>query len=208
LEEEAEKYGITYRDTPPYEVLFTDSLTYEELLSIKGICEMLEIYYNSGQFTYSIRFLEHFYDSPIKLFRSLNEYYEQQDIALMAHNRIKRYEILLDFYTKTVLESIKAENKEELTDLYRELLIFDLYLREDLQSKPSFYPTVPKQSGIKHLYEKYQSGRKSIHIEQFHFDLMESAETGRPVRTAMVLLFDYGSRDPLNKAARIEVLPI
>jgi radical SAM superfamily enzyme YgiQ (UPF0313 family) len=206
MEEDSRNFGIVYRDTAPYEVLFSDELSYEDLLRIKGICEMVEIYYNSGQFTYSIGFLEHSYSSPMKLYQQLSDYYENTDISLMAHSRIKRYEILLDFYQSEVLESAVVEEKADLLALFKELLIFDLFLREDMKARPGFSPIKPKQSSLRPCYEKYQLPGKQIHIEQFQYDLTESMQTGKAVKKTSTVLFDYSRRDPLNRAAETTIL--
>lgn len=200
MESDAKKYGITYRSTPPYEVLFTEHLNYDELLKIKGVSEMVEIYYNSGQFSYSIGYLEHHYTSPMRLYEEISEYYDHQGIAQMAHSRIKRYEILLDFYKEKVLKSLEG-NETDLTELFQELLVFDLYLREDLKSRPSFSPERPKKEQVKELYDKYRKGRQSIHIELFHFDVVASSREGKVIRKDTAFLFDYGSRGPLNNTA-------
>lgn len=206
MEEEAEKYGIKYRSTPPYEVLFTDFLSYEEMLKLKGISEMVEVYYNSGQFTYSIGFLEHFYESPFRMYKAIHEYYEKNGLSLIAHSRIKRYEILLDFYKATVLESVKG-NEEELDALFKELLVMDVYLRDNLKSRPSFAKDISDKAQLKELYDKYRRGRQFVHIERFRFDVAASVRDGKAVVKDTTLLFDYGNRDPLNNSARVEVLP-
>jgi tetratricopeptide (TPR) repeat protein len=208
MEEEQKVYGITCRSTPPYEVLYTDQLTYEEVLAIKGACEMVEIYYNSGQFTAAIRFLEQYYVSPMKLYQAIHEYYDRKTIGLMAHSRIKRYEILLDFYIEVVLESVAAEDRPDLEELFKEILIYDLYLREDLKSRPSFCTDKPKKNQLKALYEKYQADRGSIHIELFSFDVEASAAGGTAVRKETAILFDYGSRDPISYGAKTEKLEL
>jgi tetratricopeptide (TPR) repeat protein len=201
MEMECKTYGIAYRNTAPYEVLFTNSLSYEELLKIKGACEMVEIYYNSGQFTYAICYLEHFYNSPLKLFQEINEYYENKNIALQAHSRIKRYEILLDFYKEKVANTIKEKEAVSIA-LFQEILVLDLFLREDMKSRPSFAPVHARQYNLRELYEKHRGSRSAIHIEQFTFDVLISSKSGQPVRKDTVLLFDYNDRDPLNKAAK------
>lgn len=205
MEEEAGSYGIQYRSIPPYEVLFTDFLNYEDMLRLKGISEMVELYYNSNQFTYSMGFLEHFYASPFKLYEAISEYYESNDIAMLAHSRIKRYEILLDFYKEIVLESIEGD-QTGLTGLFEELLTMDLYLREKLKARPAFSGEKPKKEKLKELYDKYQRGRQSIHIEQFRFDVSAAVREGRAIPGNRILLFDYENRDPLTNSARVEEL--
>ena len=49
MAEMAESYGLVYSRRPPYEVLSTRWLCYEELLELKGVEEMVEIHYNSRQ---------------------------------------------------------------------------------------------------------------------------------------------------------------
>jgi radical SAM superfamily enzyme YgiQ (UPF0313 family) len=203
METDSSHYGITYRSTPPYEVLFTDHLTYDEVLKIKGACEMVEVYYNSAQFTYSIDFLGHFYDSPMKLYQSISDFYENRGFALLAHSRIKRYEILLDFYKEVVLESIVAEDKQDMETLFEEILVLDLYLREAMKTRPNFAPLSLPPNKLREIYEIYGADRKSIHVEHFTFDVISSAKEGRAVKKPTMIIFDYASRDPLNKAAKL-----
>ncbi|MDF2944917.1 MAG: hypothetical protein K0S01_3775 [Herbinix sp.] len=206
MEQECNTYGITYRDTPPYEVLFTNFLTYDEVLQIKGVCEMVEIYYNSGQFTYAINYLEHFYNSPLRMYQEINDYYESKKIALQAHSRIKRYEILLEYFKEKVINKVEKEQEFVQIALFNEILVLDLFLREDMKSRPSFAPLQPQHSNLRELYEKYRENRKAIHIELFTFDIIASAISGQPVHKDIAILFDYGNRDLLNKAANMTVL--
>jgi radical SAM superfamily enzyme YgiQ (UPF0313 family) len=206
METECQTYGITYRSKPPYEVLFTDQLSYKELLQIKGVCDMAEIYYNSGQFTYAIKYLEHFFESSMRLYQSLSDYYESKGIALMAHSRIKKYEILLDFYKDIILNFMAIEDSPTRLALFQEILVMDLFLREDMKSRPSFAPIRPQQSNLREVYEKHQIDRKIIHIEQFAFEVIASAESGQVVEKNNTILFDYSKKDPLNKAARLILL--
>lgn len=207
MENESTLYGIQYRDTPPYEVLFTNHLTYDEVLRLKGICEMVEVYYNSGQFKYSILYLEHSYASPMKLYEELYEYYEEQDLLLMSHSRMRRFEILLAFYQEVVLKNKEeGDEKEDFIALFKEILVLDILLREDLKSRPSF---AEKQSGsvnLREIYDQYRKKHKLIHIEEFEYDVIASATSGRVIKRNRMLLFDYSERDPLNKAAKITFL--
>jgi radical SAM superfamily enzyme YgiQ (UPF0313 family) len=206
MEEDSAGYGITYRNTPPYEVLFTDRLSYGEVLKIKGVCEMVEVYYNSAQFDYSIRFLEHFFESPMMLFLSLSDFYEAKGIALMAHSRVKRYEILLDFYKKTLLNSKASKEEQNGERLFSEIMVLDLYLREAMKSRPEFAAKNPEQNKLLKLYGEYQKNRNQIHIEQFSYDVFTAAAKGHAVKKEFTVLFDYDNRDPLSKAARLTVL--
>lgn len=203
MEEDSETYHIVYRNTAPYEVLMTDWLSYDEMLRIKSICEMVEIYYNSGQFTCSIGFLEHYYPSPMKLYEQLGEFYDRTGISSMAHSRIKRYEILMDFYLQMVLESTLEQEKAEAAEVFEELLIYDLLLRDDSKARPAFAADRLKPVNLRLLYEQHQKQGRQIRIERFAYDPVASAEAGRGVKKETFLLFDYSRRDPLTKAAEV-----
>jgi len=199
--EEIQKYGIQYRDFAPYEVLSTRELSYEELLKLKGICEMVEVYYNSAQFTYAISYLEHRYESPMKLYQELNEYYIKKEWASLAHNRIRRFEILLEFFKEVVMKG-ELDACDEVS-IFTEILILDLFLRERMKSRPTFAPDNPTQDKLRELYKKYQTDRRMVHIEQFNFDVLNSAISGKAIKKKINMLFDYSNRDPLNKAAQL-----
>lgn len=180
-----EQYGLVYKSAPPYEVLYNNWLSYEDVLQLKLVEQMVEVYYNSGQFSYTLRKLEEEFDSPYEMYLRLGEFYETHDYHMMSHSRIARYEILLDFI-KTL------ETKEEI---YRELLTFDLYLRENIKSRPTFAGdyTVPKEW-------KRQYG-KMVHLEKFSHDVM-----GDCSEKEQIILFDYEKRNKLNYQASCKIL--
>lgn len=204
MEEQIKEYGIVYQDRAPYEVLMTQHLTYDELIKLKLVAEMVEIYYNSGQFDYSIKFLEHFYSNFMELYQELGNYYENQGLELLAHSRIRRYEILLEFYQYYVISDQATDQRNELLELFKEIMAFDLYLREKMKTRPSFLgdgEKVPKDLG-----KLRGADHRELHIESFHYDILASCNLGTPVKKSIRLLFDYSNRDPLNKAARVEIL--
>ncbi|MBQ4559587.1 MAG: B12-binding domain-containing radical SAM protein [Tyzzerella sp.] len=174
MEEQKENYGLVYQSKPPYEVLYTKWLSYEDVLELKKVEEMVEVYYNSGQFAYTLRQLEKEFSSPYQMYCELGTYYEQHTLHMMSHSRVRRYEILLEF--------IKERHTEQ-EELYRELLVFDMYLRERVKSRPAFAGdyTVSKEV-------KREQGKMS-HVEMFHYDV-----AGDCRRKDCLMLFDYENR--------------
>lgn len=208
MEQSAKEYGILYRNTAPYEVLTTDRLTFEEVLRLKGICEMVEVYYNSGQFSYAIAYLEHYYPSPMKLYEELYDFYKSKKMLMIAHSRIRRYEILLDFYKERVLDrEASGDNNTEAIRLFEEILLFELFLRENMKSYPGFALNKPKHN-FKEIYDEYRREHKQIHIELFSIDPELSALEGRAVGEETVILFDYSRRDPLRHSAAYQRLKL
>ena len=199
MHERAEEYGILYQDRAPYEVLSTRWLSYGEIIRLKKIEEMTEVYYNSAQFTNTLRRLEKHFPSPFAMYEALGAYYERNGLSGISHSRIARYEILYRFIRES-----GAENPEE----YRQWLTLDLYLRDNVKNRPAFLgeSTVEKEEAAdfykreaeehKFLqgYEGYDSRqiRKMTHLERISGEL---------------LLFDYRNRSPLTGDAAVFRIP-
>ena len=129
MHEKTGDYGIYYRSNPPYEVLYSKWLSYEEVLRLKQVEEMVELYYNSGQFRHTLRILQNAFESPFRLYEKLAEYYEENGYFVNSPARSYRYDVLLAF-------AIFVDKEREA--LYRELLTYDMYLREKCKSRPGF----------------------------------------------------------------------
>ena len=186
MEEAKESYGLVYQSKPPYEVLYTKWISYEDLLELKMVEEMVEVYYNSGQFAYTLRNLESLFKTPYDMYLQLGRFYEEHELNLVSHSRVRRYEILLDF-----IRGLQCEREE----FYRELLVFDFYLREKAKSRPEFAGeyNVPKEL-------KRQQG-KQVHIEEFKYDVMGNGE-----ENLHFLEFDYENRSKLTHQASCKIL--
>lgn len=210
---------ITYKNHAPYEVLFTDWLSYDEVLQLKQVEDMVEVYHNSGQFTYSIQYLEHFFETPFDFYQEIGRYYEEQKLNSMSHTRMSRYEILLRFMGERTQGKAISERAAYTFDMkvLEAILLYDLYLRENLKSKPDFLSTNEVEREIYHHffveeesvksylkgYEEYTGKQISrlTHMEKFAYDIIESASTGQAVVKEEYILFDYKNRNPLDHAA-------
>lgn len=198
LYEHRREYGVICQEYPPYEVMRTRWLSYEQLLKIKLVEEMLEVYYNSGQFEMTVKVLELTEDNPFHLFLKLGEFYERRGLLAMSHSRIRRCEILLDYI---------EESDPRHRGLYEETLTFDLYYRECMKSRP---PWAPPLSELRELSRKYCKKGRRMHLESFYYDMERilQAETLRdyPLKREKqaYFLFSYEERDPLNGQAKVE----
>ncbi len=200
LYEHQEEYGLVYQEFPPYEVMRTRWLSYGEILKIKLVEEMLEVYYNSGQFGLTVKVLELTEDSPFDLYLKLGEFYERRGLFAMNHSRIRRCEILLEY----------IEEQDPLhRDIYQETLTFDLYYRERMKSRP---PWAPPLSEFKEKFREYCPKGKPMHLEAFWYDMEEilQAETlgAYPAKkdTRQFFLFSYEERDPLTGQAKAQCI--
>ena len=174
------EYQILYKDREPYEVLSTAWLTYGESLRLKMVESMVEVYYNSGQFKNTLVFLEKYFDDPFRMYEALGRFYEKKGYSEISHSRMRRYEILMEF---------AGEQKEIPSEALSDVMLLDLYLRENLKSRPSFASDQKPYERLIWDYRKAKKIPKTAHIEVF--------------RDGKKLLFDYTDRDPLTNNAQL-----
>lgn len=212
MAEMAESYGLVYTDYAPYEVLYTNWLSFTEICRLKRIEEMVEIYYNSGQFAHSLPvMIADFGQGAFAFYEALADFYEEQGFFVETPSRIYRYQALLSF-----AKSIHPERQE----LYKELLLFDLYVRENLKSRPDFAPDLHDLQPVIHaFYKKEESERRYLphlseipapqlsrmtHLEPFSYSVWATDVSGvKRLPEQAFLLFDYDHRDPLTKEAKV-----
>ena len=174
------EYQILYKDREPYEVLSTAWLTYGEILRLKMVESMVEVYYNSGQFKHTLVFLEQYFEDPFRMYEALGRFYEKKGYSEISHSRMRRYEILMEF---------AGEQKEIPLEVLSDVMLLDLYLRENLKSRPSFASDQKPYERMIWDYRKAEKIPKTAHIEVF--------------RDGKKILFDYTDRDPLTNNARL-----
>ena len=178
--EMTEEYKILYKDREPYEVLSTAWLTYGEILRLKMVESMVEVYYNSGQFKNTLVFLEGYFEDPFRMYEALGRFYEKRCYSEISHSRMRRYEILMEF---------AGEHSEIPMEKLSDVMLLDLYLRENLKSRPSFASDQKPYERMIWTYRKEKKIPKTAHIEVF--------------RDGKITLFDYTDRDPLTNNARL-----
>ena len=185
MQKEAEGYGIVYKEKEPYEVLSTNWLTYGEVLKLKMVESMVEVYYNSGQFWHTLEYLVPLEKDAFTFYEKLGSYYEKKGYSEISHSRMRRYEILLEYL---------QEETDVPTEVAAQKMLYDLYLREKLKKRPAFAPDQKQYETAVWNYRKNNQISKTAHIEIF--------EDGT------VILFDYERRDPLSNNAHTEIIQL
>ena len=201
MEGMAEENGIIYQSAPPYEVLSTKWLSYDDIILLKKVEELVEVYYNSGQFVYSMMYLQQFVKTPFELFERLAAFYEKSNYAGLKLSRNKRYEILWEFAESELF----AGGAEEAKNVFSPILFFDYCLREKPKSRPGFagQKCLDKQT-LKEVYAFLGVKREEegMHdIEEFFFDPEKTAKQGEIKGKPCYILFSYESRDAMYGGA-------
>ena len=174
------EYGIVYKTQEPYEVLSTKWLDYDHVLKLKTVENMVEVYYNSGQFQNTLEYLEKFFPDAFSIYERLGSFFMEKGYGDVSHTRMRRYEILLEF-----LEDVPEISMDQVKDQ----MVYDLYLRENLKSRPGF--ARDQKSFERQIWDfrKREKVAKNAHVEVF--------------ADGTVLLFNYADRDPLTNNAHV-----
>ena len=174
------EYGIVYKTQEPYEVLSTKWLDYDHVLKLKTVENMVEVYYNSGQFQNTLEYLENFFQDAFSIYERLGSFYMEKGYGDVSHTRMRRYEILLEF-----LEDVPEISMDQVKDQ----MVYDLYLRENLKSRPGFARDQKPFERQIWDFRKREKVAKNAHVEVF--------------ADGTVLLFNYADRNPLTNNAHV-----
>lgn len=211
MEEEVKKYSILYRNQPPYEVLGTKWLSYDEIILLKGVEELVELYYNSGQYTLTLKYAVPFFESPFRFYEMFSAWYRGKGYHKLNHNRLEKYNILREFLREHI-----DENEWDTLD---EIMLYDMYLRENVKGRPAWakdtaqykkeWKALYREQGEKlfpvdvqaGIYDSKRAANQS-HIEVFKINIKKFEQSGQVEKKQVFCLFDYSRRNPLNRAAR------
>ena len=200
MEEMASTYGLCYSSRPPYEVLSTRWLSYRDILELKGVEDMTEVYYNSRQFVHTLSGLAAEYGSPYEMFLDMAAYYRENNLTGISHSRIARYEILYSIIARRRDAGLDASVMER----FRDLLMYDLYLRENVKSRPSFArDQSPYKQAVRPFFQREEeSPHYLMDYEGYDSRQMSKMAHIEAMGDGTLVLFDYRHRDPLTHNAR------
>ena len=222
MQEKAKDYELKYLTTAPYEVLSTKWLSYGDVVRLKRVEEMVELYYNSNQFTTTLPLLEAFFARPFAMYQTLADFYEDNGYFVTTPSRIYRYQVLLDF----ILSIAPGEHLA----YFKEALTYDIYLRENAKSRPDFAPDLQEYKNVitdfyreeaenhRFLPESSQYDARQLqrmtHLEVLQYPVFSKEKMAElknglwEKEESYFVLFDYASRNPLTYEARVVVLPL
>ncbi len=204
MEEKARDYELVFQERPPFEVLSTKWLSYAEVIRLKGMEEMVEVHYNSGQFEHTMELLEPIFGDAFTMYDALREYYEAHGLDQVNHSRIGRYEIMWAFLQEYLTVHF-TESADEQSEKFREALTYDLYLRENVKNRPAFAgeETVEKRIAAE-FYEKEEQEHQYLKNGYEGRDRRQMRKMTHLEKVGgKLLLFDYQNRDPLCNQARV-----
>ncbi len=199
MQEQVETYELKYQDFQPYEVLSTKWISYDEILDLKKVEEMVEVYYNSDQFEHVLSYLIPFFDSPYAFYEALGRYYEDKRLFGIGFKREARYEVLRQFCEEWFDQGSTSDKQEDKSgkqtyalgnpdrimqkdlngkkfsvNILDDLLIYDYYLRENAKSRPAWARTAPIEKKRYQAFFK-NGGTEEISLKQEGYDSKAAA---------------------------------
>lgn len=213
LRRENNSYGFKFLDKPPYEVLETNYISYDEMLRLKIIEDLVEKYGNEHYFENSIQYIiNNHYESPFDLYEDFSYYWEEKGYHNLHHSREKLYNILYEFYVDKIQEDL---------DIFNEIIKFDYICNNKNPNIPRYIKRyeVSEVQDKKHEFFKKEDNllkylpsykdesiRKIInntHYELFKFNLLHLKENNYNIKLShdqdTIILFDYRTNRVLDK---------
>ncbi|MGL5652514.1 MAG: B12-binding domain-containing radical SAM protein [Paraclostridium sp.] len=209
----ADEHEFRYKDYPPYEVLYNKYITYNEILKLKDIEEILERYFNSKNFVLSMRYIIHNYykESPFKFFEDFATYFDKNGYFNMSQGKNQLYKILLDFYTEKINENI---------ELFIEIIKYDYISLGKTSNVPGFMSKIEvedfknrchlflqnEENILKYIprFENTPAKQiiKHVHFEPFKYDILKLKENIKAdlEKKESIVLFVYDAKKVFEKS--------
>lgn len=215
-----DRYGYKYIDEPPYEILENNYISYEELLKLKGIEDLVDKYYNEGYFEHTLNYLiKTHYMSPFRFYEDLFEYWDSNQYHKVSHSRNGLYDILLKFiYNRKFEDSLyitqilkfdfTLNNKnsklklgyEESNEYKDKLNLHELLRNEEILSKYLYeYKELPTKKLIKRIV-----------IERFEIDVLQVIRGDYNIVDDLIesyILFEY-KNGTINRGNAFDITEI
>lgn len=184
MREEAEEYGMKYSPYPPYEIISTKDISYNELLILKKVESMVDKYYNSQKFNNIIKILVKCFDTPYDFYLELGNYFDKKGYFDRNIGNSEYYKVFLDFN----MEITKLDNK-----ILRDIVKYDYLMFNKRRGMPEFLGKgvgKEKENAFKDiLREKYSF--KDYYIEVFCIDINKFIKHGEIEEKQSYFLFGY-----------------
>jgi radical SAM superfamily enzyme YgiQ (UPF0313 family) len=185
MREEAKDYGMKYSPYPPYEILKTNDISYDELLKLKKVEEMVDKYYNSQKFNNIIKYLVNKFDTPFDFYYELGTYFDKKGYFNRNIGNNEYYRVFLDFN----MEILKEDNF-----ILKEILRFDYLRFNKKRGIPDFINRNIDKEDEERIKERLRSkySFKEYYLESFNININKFTKDSIIINEKDYYLFGYG----------------
>ncbi|PAD67912.1 B12-binding domain-containing radical SAM protein [Bacillus sp. 7586-K] len=201
----AADHGYVFMDHSPYEILKNDVLSFEDMIKIKQVEDVLEKYWNDHRMDETIEYLvSHVFGTPFDFFQDFGTYWDEKGWTRIGHQLEDLYKHLYEFLLHTKKDELLIVSgfmkydylrnqkykprkpwweeivaKEERSKIYQSILQNPLILGKEFASL---------QLAEKDLY-------KHTVLEKLPFNLNHFLKTGTIIEEESFIVVHY---DPIN----------
>lgn len=184
MRDESEKWGMEYSPYPPYEILRTSVLSYDEVIKLKKVEEMVDKYYNSEKFYNILNFFVNMFETPFDFYYELGMFFEEKGYFNRNIGNVEYYKVFVDFYTEKL-------NGEHLSEL-KEIIKFDYLSFNKKKWLPDFLNRTITKEEEKNIMLEYKEiyASKRYHVEKFSIDIMKYVKNNEIVQKDKYIIFN------------------
>ncbi|MBU5299856.1 B12-binding domain-containing radical SAM protein [Clostridium sporogenes] len=187
---EAEKWGMIYSPYPPYEILSTEDISYEELLILKKVEGVVDKYYNSGKFDNILKYFMGEFKKPFDFYYRLAMFCNDKGYFDRNISGPQYYKVFLEFN-----EEFLNKNSEFL----KEVIKYDYLKFNKKQWLPEFLIRDIDKKIKRYLKDKVlQNGVQisdNIHVEKFFIDIEKFIRSDIKEKREIYVIFDEKDRE-------------
>ncbi len=207
-----DKYGYIYNEMPPYEIMATNELSFDDMIQLKGIEDMVEHFYNNQKFTYALEFIIKVNGLiPSKFYEMLSTFWHDHGWHHKAHNQDTLYQVLEQFYLDSRLRYPEVFKNILKFDYVRQSSRRKLYqTKEAPEERQKIHAFLQEADNISKYLPAYVNQRakaivKQVRFETFDYDVLEMIHSGfeqiYTQENGTTVLFDYSVEDsPFEKS--------
>jgi len=206
----ADEHNYIYMDHSPYEILSNNVLSFDDIVRIKQVEDVLEKYWNDHRMDTTVEYLiTNVFPSPFDFFQQFGSYWEIQGWSRIGHqleDLFRRLYTFLEHLDVSDIEAIVGLMKYDYLKNHKYKprkpwweVSFDKEKRTQIYKQISEHPSILGQSFVDlHLDEKELF--KHTMLEELSFDLAEFQSTGKISKHPSCLLAYF---DPIKSGTLI-----
>ncbi|MBZ9636222.1 B12-binding domain-containing radical SAM protein [Clostridium sp. FP1] len=201
MKDEAEKWGIVHSNYTPYEVLKTKDISYDEIILLKRVEEMVDKYYNSQKFKTILKYFTPKFESAFDFYLCLGTFFYDKGYLSRSISSVDYYKIFIEFNE----EKLKGEDFA-----LKEIVKYDYLKYNKKKWLPNFLLRDVNKEKEKKIKEKLLqndsiNNTNNIHIEKFMINILGYIENNNICEEAHYLIYDINDEENIKDVTYILV---
>jgi anaerobic magnesium-protoporphyrin IX monomethyl ester cyclase len=168
MRNEANQWGMVYAPYPPYEILKTRDISYDELVILKKVEQMLDKYYNSQKFSTILKYFVEKFSTPFEFYYELGLFCHESGYLSRSISSVDYYKIFIEFNESKLKEGnfiLKEIVKYDYLKYNKKKWLPDFLTRDlDKTVERTIKEKIVQNDTIKNV--------NNIHVEKFMINIL------------------------------------